>query len=178
MGPRHSREEILEAAMGTAFADGLHRLTYGRVAQRLGTSDRMVVYYFPTKADLIGAVLLELGLRLQQSLAPAVAAPCADHLALLRALWPHLARPEVDPVFALFFEAIGLAAARSAPYRDLVPLLVEGWIAWAADALTDTRHTRRAEAQTAVAVIDGLLLLRQIAGPDAATAAAHRLGIV
>ena len=35
MGPRHSREEILDAAVATAFADGLHRLTDARVAARI-----------------------------------------------------------------------------------------------------------------------------------------------
>lgn len=177
MGPRLSREEILESAVATAFAEGLHRLTYGRVAQRVGTSDRMVVYYFPTKTDLVGAVLVELGLRLQSSLAPAVGAPQADHRALLRALWPHLARPEADPVLSLFFQATGLAAAGQPPYRDIVPLLVDGWITWAADALEGGAEERRREAEAAVAIVDGLLLLRRIAGPAAAERAATRLGI-
>jgi AcrR family transcriptional regulator len=177
VGPRHSREEILDAAVATAFAEGLHRLTFGRVAARLGTSDRMVVYYFPTKADLVGAVLVELGLRLQASLVPAVTAPAADHSELVRALWPHLARPEVDPVFARFFEAAGLAAAGSAPYADLVPQLVGAWIDWAAGMIDGPAAARRAEAAAAVATVDGLLLLRLIAGSDAADAAARRLGV-
>jgi len=177
MGPRHSREEILDAAVATAFAEGLHRLTYARVATRLGTSDRMVVYYFATKADLVGAVLVEIGVRLQASLAPAVTAPLPDHRALARSLWPHLARPESDPVFARFFEAMGLAAAGSAPYADLVPLLVEAWIDWAAGMIAAPDGVRRSEATAAIAMIDGLLLLRQIAGPAAADDAARRLGI-
>jgi hypothetical protein len=36
---------------------------------------------------------------------------------------------------------------------------------------------RRAEAEAAVAVLDGLLLLRQIAGPAAANRAAATLGV-
>lgn len=177
MGPRHSREEILDAAVATAFAEGLHRLTYGRVATRLGTSDRMVVYYFATKADLVGAVLLELGARLQASLAPAVSTPAADHVALARALWPHLARPEADPVFALFFQATGLAAAGSAPYADLVPMLVDAWVDWAAGVLDGPEAARRSEATATIALVDGLLLLRRLQGAAAADDAARRLGV-
>jgi len=177
MGPRHSREEILEAAVATAFADGLHRLTFGRVATRLRTSDRMVVYYFPTKADLVGAVLMELGLRLQASLTPAVSTPAADHRALAAALWPHVATPDADPVFALFFQATGLAAAGSPPYADLVPLLVDAWADWAAGVLDVAEADRRSEATAAIALVDGLLLLRRIAGPVAAADAARRLGV-
>jgi hypothetical protein len=36
---------------------------------------------------------------------------------------------------------------------------------------------QRAEAEAAVALIDGLLLLRLLAGPDAAASAARRLGV-
>lgn len=177
MGHRHTREEILDGALGVAFADGLSQLTYGRVAKRLGISDRIVVYYFPTKDDLVGDVLLALGARLQETLAPAMGATVAGHRALVRAAWPVLARADADPVFAVFFEANGLAAAGRTPYRDLVPQLVEAWITWAATLVRGPADRRRAEAEAAIALIDGLLLLRQLAGPEAADRAAHRLGI-
>lgn len=177
MGPRHSREEILAAALDTAFAEGLSQLTFGRVAKRLGISDRMVVYYFPSKEDLVGDVLAALGLRLQEALAPAFTAPAADHTALLRTAWPVLAQPAADPVFALFLEAAGLAAAGREPYRSVVPVLMEGWVAWAAELLVGTPSQRRAEAAAAIAMLDGLLLLRHLAGADQAAGAARRLGI-
>ncbi len=118
-----------------------------------------------------------MGLELQQTLAPAFASPAADHLELLRVVWPLVARPAVDPVFALLFEANGLAAIGREPHRTLVPQLVEGWIAWAAELIERPPAQRRTEAETAIAVIDGLLLLRQLAGPEAANRAARRLGI-
>ena len=53
MGHRHTKEEILSGAVDAAFADGLSQLTYGRVAKRLGINDRTVVYYFPSKDDIL-----------------------------------------------------------------------------------------------------------------------------
>lgn len=41
-----------------AFEHGLSQLTYGRVGKRLGIDDRTVVYYFPSKNDLVAEVLL------------------------------------------------------------------------------------------------------------------------
>jgi hypothetical protein len=58
-----------------------------------------------------------------------------------------------------------------------VPQLVEGWIAWAADRLRGTPARRRSEAAAAVATIDGLLMIRQLAGPDVAALAARRIGV-
>lgn len=176
MGHKHSKAEILEGALVAAFEDGLSQLTFGRVAKRLGISDRIVVYYFPSKDDLIGEVLQAMGTRLQATLAPAFTSPAADHLDLLRTAWPVLARADADPVFALFFEAGGLAATGREPFRTLVPALVEAWIEWAAALIRGPKPRRRAEAEAAIAVLDGLLLLRQLAGPVAADRAARRIG--
>jgi len=177
VGHKHTKAEILEGALSAAFDDGLSQLTFGRLAKRLGISDRIVVYYFPTKDDLISEVIVAMGLQLQATLVQAFTTPATDHLGLLRLAWPVLAHPDADPVFALFFEANGLAAAGRQPYRDLVPTLVGTWIAWAAEFIEGGDAERRVEAETAIAVLDGLLLLRQLAGPDAAERAATRLGV-
>lgn len=177
MGYRHSREEILTAALDAAGEVGLSRLTFGRVAERLGISDRTVVYYFPTKDDLATNVVLALGARLQAALAEAFA-PSGDHRELVRAAWPVITRPEHDRVFDLFFEANGLATAGRAPFADLVPAIVDTWVEWLMTFLDGDGDVRRAEAEATVVLVDGLLLLRQVAGHDAASRAANVLGVV
>lgn len=177
MGHKHSREQILAGALDAAVDDGLSRLTFGRVAKRLGVSDRIVVYYFPTKDDLITNVLLTVGAELQEVLARAFTARARDHLELSKSAWPVLARPDIDPLFSLFFEAIGLAAAGRDPYRTLATQLVDGWSVWLAGFFDGSPARRRAEAEAAMATLDGLLLLRQLSGPAAANRAASRLGV-
>ena len=78
---------------------------------------------------------------------------------------------------ALFFEANGLAATGRAPFATLVPQLIEAWIDWVMLFLAGSARERRAEAEAAIAVIDGLILLRLLAGPAAARRAAKRLGV-
>ncbi len=178
MGPKHTRADILDGALAAALDDGLSQLTFGRLAKRLGISDRIVVYYFPSKDDLVSEVIVAMGLQLQQTLAAAFTTPAADHRELMAAAWPVVAMPEADAVFALFFEANGLAAVGREPYRDLVPTLVQTWIEWAAGFIEGAPEVRRAEAETAIALLDGLLLLRQLAGPAAADRVAANIGIV
>jgi AcrR family transcriptional regulator len=177
MGYRHTKQDILDGAFAAALDGGLSKLTFGRLAKRLGINDRTVVYYFPTKDDLLTEVVVSMGLHLQQLLAGAFSTPAADHIELAQAAWPMLARVDADPIFALFFEANGLAAAGRAPFDALVPQLTGAWIDWLMTFLTGTTSRRRAEAEAAIAVIDGLLLLRQLAGPASAARAAARLGI-
>ena len=177
MGYRHTKQEILDGALAAALDDGLSQLTFGRVAKRLGINDRTVVYYFPTKDDLITEVVMSMGLQLQETLGAAFATPAANHLELARMAWPVLARDETDQIFALFFEANGLAATGRAPFATLVPQLIEAWIDWVMLFLAGSARERRAEAEAAIAVIDGLILLRLLAGPAAARRAAKRLGV-
>ena len=178
MGPKHSREDILAAALRSATTDGLSQLSFGRVAKALGISDRTVVYYFPTKTDLISSVLGAMGHELQSTLGAAFTTTSGDYLELARTAWPVLASDDADPVFALFFEANGLAAAGREPYLTMIPALIQGWIAWTMELLEGSVDERKVEAETAIALLDGLLLLRHLAGAEAAERAAARVGIV
>ncbi|HQV56990.1 MAG TPA: helix-turn-helix domain-containing protein [Ilumatobacteraceae bacterium] len=177
MRDRHSADEILTAAIEVAFDDGLGQLTFGRVGKRLGIADRTVVYYFPTKDELVAAVLATVGERLMIMLAPVFTQPATDHRELAARAWAALRDPATAPIFALYLEASSLAAIGRQPYRTLAPALTDGWISWAAELLPGRRTQRRAEAAAAVAILDGLLMLRAIAGEDTAAAAARRLGL-
>ena len=142
MGHKHTKEEILDGALAAALDDGLSKLTFGRLAKRLGINDRTIVYYFPSKDALISDVLVAMGLGVQEMLAEAFTAPASDHITLVRAAWPVLQQPATEKIFALFFEANGLAASGIEPYRSLVTELVAAWIAWTADFIDGSDQHR------------------------------------
>ena len=177
MGHKYSRDEILDGAVQTALAEGLSHLTFGRLARRLGVSDRVIVYYFPSKTELIVAILTDLAVQLQAVLADAFTEPAASHGELVRAAWPVLATEEVDPIFGLYFEAIGQATAGVEPFAGLAGRLIEGWISWLTGFFTGDPESCRAEATATLALLDGLLLMRQLAGGAAADRAATQLGL-
>jgi AcrR family transcriptional regulator len=177
VGYRHSRDELLAAAVELAAEEGLISLTFGRLAKRVGISDRTVVYYFPTKDDLVRQVLLSFGARLQHLLDEAFGTEPLPPDELVARAWPLLTTPEADGTFAVFFELLGLASAGRSPYEELAAVLVEGWIAWLEPHLSVAVGERRDRALALVAVLDGLLLLRQVSGAEASALAARRLGI-
>jgi AcrR family transcriptional regulator len=176
MGYRHSRPEILSAAVDTALDQGVARLTFATVAKRLSISDRMVVYYFPSKSALVTSVAETLAAGLVDLLDAAFGSDPATPDELTRRAWDLLTTPDADRVFALYFQVVGLAAAGDDLYRALARQLVESWVAWLVPRVTGaTDAERRANAIATVAQVDGLLLARQVLGPDARQAA---LGVV
>jgi AcrR family transcriptional regulator len=178
MGYRHSRDDLLAAGERVALSRGIAAITFASVGKEAGTSDRTVVYYFPTKADLVGAVIASLGAQLQDVLAEAFGDEPLPTSALVRRAWPALANPEVDAVFAVFFQVLGLATAKAEPYASLATLFVSAWIDWVAPRIdAPTPAARRRAATAAMAQLDGLLLLRSVSGARVANDAARELGI-
>jgi AcrR family transcriptional regulator len=179
MGYRHSPDEILGAAVELALESGMARLTFGGVGDRLGISDRTVVYYFPTKTDLINAVVGALVADTERLLEEAFGSTPLAQEELMRRAWPALTASSADRVFRLYFEIIGLASAGQSPYVELAPRLVAGWVDWLGPRmLGSTALVRRRRALATLAHIDGLLLVRQVLGPDAAEVAARESGVV
>ena len=89
-----------------------------------------------------------------------------------------LTTPAAERIFAIFFEAIGLAAAGTDPYDQLVPAMMQAWLDWLTTRSTGaSASVRRRNALAVIARVDGLLLVRQTLGTDAANDAARALGI-
>jgi AcrR family transcriptional regulator len=154
-------------------------LTFGGVGRRLGISDRTVVYYFPSKADLVSAVVGALVAELELLLEEAFGSEPLPAPELVRRAWPVLATGSTAPVFALFFEIVGLAMSGQPPYPDLAVSLLTGWVDWLEPRVLGEDHAeRRNRAMATVAQVDGLLLVRQVLGSGAADGAARAAGVV
>ena len=178
MGYRHSQDDLLDAAVEVVLEQGLTALTFGAVSRRLGIADRTVVYYFPTKDDLVAAVLARTTAGLQELLTAAVGERPASDAVLLQRAWTALSAGSADAAVQVYVECVGLAVRGREPYRSTTERLVAGWSDWVAARLTGPRATRADRAHALVATLDGLLLLRAGAGAEPAEAAARGLGLL
>ncbi len=175
MGYKHSRDEILAAAVAEALEGGIGTLSFGRVAKRLGIPDRTVVYYFKNKSLLIQAVFEAQSAQLNTVLLQAFDRPARGHVDLLRMAWPFVASETADPILRQFLEMLGLCVRGVSPFAQMVPPAIASWIELLMQLQEGPESVRRAEAEAAIAMIDGLLLLRHAAGPEVADRAAHLL---
>ena len=177
MGYRHNREDVLDSAVALACESGLSELTFRSVGRRVGIPDRTVVYYFPTKDQLVLAVLQRATAQLVDLLAAGVGEGPGRVDELLQASWDALRRPEADPALRLYTETLGLAAHGREPYRSVVTQLTATWAAWFAVRLALDPAQRDEQALAIVATLDGLLLLQVTAGAQVADTAARGLGL-
>ena len=126
MGHKHTKEEILDGALATAFDDGLSQLTLRAGRQAAGDQRPHRRLLLPHQGRARSARSCSRWGPAPGDPRPAFSSPAADHLALVRAAWPILARPDADPVFALFFEANGLAATGREPVPHARPAAHRG----------------------------------------------------
>ncbi|MEY2849072.1 MAG: hypothetical protein RI885_1739 [Actinomycetota bacterium] len=171
MGRKHSHEQILDAATRVTARTGFSGLSFRLVAEEVGTSDRMVVYYFADKGRLIGSVLERVGDLLQQMLSeslPSLSDRGASRLEVLLAARQVLTDPASEWVIRVFLEAVGLAVAHREPFVSLGPPILQAWVDW-----LEARMGEGAQPGSAVAVIavlEGMLIAEALLGTEAASA--------
>lgn len=153
------------AAVALVREQGLPKLTQPRLAKAAGVSQSHLTYYFPTRADLLHAVL-ERAAELQRSGVQAtVAAADKGVAALVRQLAEQLSRPENTRVLVSFV----LAADTDTAARALFERLVVGMRATIAEMLEKVGIAPSPEAVTMVhAVGTGLAILELALGDSAA----------
>jgi len=162
------RAELLAALVDVVAEDGLGNRSLRQIADRLGTSHRMLIHHFGSRAGMLVAVVQAVEAR-QAAVRDGLAGPPAD---VLERLWAGLSDPALRPLERLFFECYARGANGEAPFDMLVPHAVTSWL--------DAERARDPEgdpvlARLALATVRGLLLdLVATGDTEATTAALHR----
>lgn len=173
MTRRTDQADLVNAAARAALAGGLSELTFGRLAKRTGVSDRMLVYYFGNRAQLVECVVDVMATQFIETLDAAFGArplPVSD---LLRRAWPIIiTSDELTRVFAVWFELAGRAAAGKEPELRLAKSLAARLIEWCEGKVEATSAAeRRSQGALLATIIDGGLLLHHLGQSERAQAA-------
>ncbi len=170
------RAAHLAGAVEHVLREGVATLSLRPLAAALGTSDRMLLYYFGTRDELLSAVLDAVGEQLQTGLTAALPDGPVPPGRLLPALWASLEDSGAAAHVRLYLEVSGLAARGRQPFADLARRVAEDWLSWVGPRLDVPDHERAAAAAGLLAALDGVLLVDAVAGRERARAAAGWLG--
>ena len=102
------RADLLERILLDVAANGLGDRSLRDLATAVGSSHRMLLYHFGSRAGLVRAIVESVEAGQRQLLADAAAAaPTASSADLIRATWVRVSDPAVLPFVRLFFELVG-----------------------------------------------------------------------
>jgi AcrR family transcriptional regulator len=153
------RAELAQGATEYALAHGLIGLSLRPLDESLGTSDRMLLYHFAGKDDLIATVL-----RTSSDLSMAeirALPPSKDVRTAVLDLWRAANAERMDRCQRLYVEAAALGLLGREPYATIVREANERWVAALADHLVASGAERRA-ARRAVALMDATFMGLQL----------------
>lgn len=171
----NQRDALLAGAVDHVLHHGVATLSLRPLAAALGTSDRMLLYYFHTRDELLLAVLDAVGTQLQIGFETALGSDPLPPAALLRQAWSALQSPVAEPHLRLYVEVSGLAARGREPFRTVAAAVAQRWLAWVSARVEVPESERPAAAAGVLTVLDGLLLARFAGSEELATRAADWL---
>ena len=167
------RDALLAGAVGYVLENGVTTLSLRPLAAALGTSDRMLLYYFGTREALVGAVLDRVAEQLRDLLVAVLPDEPQPPAQVLAAAPRAVGDPSARRPLALWLQVVGYAATGEPAFAAVAARVVEEWTTWLAGHVDAPPERRRAAAAALIAVIDGLVVLDASgAGDDAAAGAA------
>ncbi len=166
------REVWTREATDYALRTGLIGLSLRPLAASLGTSDRMLLYHFGTKDDLVAAVLRDSNDRAVDAIT--ALEPSTDLRAAVHDLWSVVRSPEFEPCSRLYVEAAALGLLGREPYAGVVREANDRWLRSFVTHLTKS-GVARPLAKRAATIIDAAFMGFQLDAPlDVGTTARKR----
>lgn len=159
-GRPEQREALLDGAVQHVLREGVGTLSLRPIAAALGTSDRMLRYYFGSRDTFLAAILARVGAGLLDRLTMTLPTGLSRPDQLLTALWEVGTDATSEPMLWLYLEVLGLAAARREPFATAAAQIGAGWLAWAGEQMEVAPEQRDEAAAGVLAVFDGLMMLR------------------
>jgi AcrR family transcriptional regulator len=166
------REAAIERMADHLLAEGLANASLRPLAAAAGSSDRMLLYYFTDKDDVLAATLGRVAARLtamlDAALEPGARLPAN---VLLGAVWSAMSSEALGPFMRVWLEVVAGAARGQEPHRAVASGILGGFADWIESHVDASDAERPGQAALLLATVDGALLLDAAGRRDLADAA-------
>jgi AcrR family transcriptional regulator len=180
MGIRdEQRERVITALAAHLLATGLAQTSLRPLAKAAGVSDRMLLYYFRDKADLLACVIGRIVDGFARGLDSGLPATPMPPEQLLVAASRLVRSPAMQPSMRLWLDIAAAAARQEAPFAAIAGRIMDQFLDWLEARIDRPAGTeRRQQAALLLAVIDGLVLFDMAGGGAQALAAEQAIDTV
>ncbi len=160
---------VLERLAAHLVDTGLARTSLRDLAGAAGVSDRMLMYYFSDKTELLAETVTLVARQLATTLGGAI--PEGESFPpgeLARRAAEVTTRPELRPYMRLWIEIVAAAARSEAPFPAIAAQIMGGFRQWIEPRLLlKSGEDRKAAALAVIAICDGLALIDICSGEKA-----------
>lgn len=159
--PHEKREKMVGKLAAHLLRTGLSQASLRQLAAAAGVSDRMLLYYFTDKTEVLGLTMARIANGLAERLGNAIpAGPRLPPAALIARAARFSIEAEMRPMMRLWIEVVAAAARREAPFEVIAQQVTQGFLEWIDQRLeAPIGADRQAIAATILAMIDGIALV-------------------
>jgi AcrR family transcriptional regulator len=127
--------QLLDAIVDYLVNHGVAELSLRPLAKAVGSSPRVLLYYFGSKEELVVKALARLRERQRSTFSRMREAKYDQPSDACRAMWRQMSAPQSELLFKFFFETYALALRNPKPYADFLKSAVEDWLEYVAAPL-------------------------------------------
>lgn len=157
------RSAIVDRLADHVLAHGLVSASLRPLAKAAGTSDRMLLYYFADKSELLAATLQRIAERMTEAMAAQVSPEPLPLDLLRKRLAGMLFEDRFWPYMCVWIELASRAARGDPLYAPIAQAIGQGFLAWGeAQLAADSDEARSRDAARLLVSIEGMVLVRAI----------------
>lgn len=169
------RDAALERIVDYLLEHGLGNASLRTLATAVGTSDRMQLYYFVDKEELMLEAFACVVKRQSALLSEILPGGRQPFEVLLAQMWQILKAPDYEPYMRIWYDALGRASQGDEPYRVMASRVIDIWFEWFEPRSSAPAERRKDEIAAIVAAACGLVMLRYLGREKEAEVAAKAL---
>ena len=167
--PQMSKETLLPALAGHVLANGLGAASLRPLAKAAGTSDRMLVYHFGNKDDLIEEVLEYIADVYSSALDAAMGQERAKTRAeVIARVLDNMRNPAMQPFLALWWEIVAGAARGVKSFEDAAQRMMARLLDWLEQQMPDGDPDPKGGARYLLTLTEGAQMLSTVGHADTA----------
>lgn len=157
------RSAIVDRLADHVLAHGLVSASLRPLAKAVGTSDRMLLYYFTDKSELLAATLQRIAERMTVAMADQAAPEPLPLDALQKRLAGFLFEERFWPYMCVWIELASRSARGDPLYSPIAKAIGQGFLAWGEPQLVaENDDVRARDAARLLVAIEGMVLVRAI----------------
>lgn len=128
-------EELLDRVADYLSANGVAELSLRPLSKAVGSSPRVLLYYFGSKEELVAKALMRLRERQRAIYRSMKTANFASPGDVCRAVWRHMSSPEYERLFRMSLEMFTMALRNPGRFSEFLHTSVEDWLEFLAAPL-------------------------------------------